>query len=268
MKSTFHAYLVLTLFLFSACSSEEEVLTTLDFASQIRVIDLENDESASDLIVLFKLDDPTVMNSLKLFIIESIRYNDITLQDLQNLDDSRTQSVSLTDNGSSFEVSLLSSLQEFNGNPIQNGKSYNVGFIAEVDGNIRLNSQSGLISLSEEHFLNGDYTGTWNDNLYTDFGISAKLKVSGSTISGPFFYSPNFVSCCSGINDGSISFRLVDGAVQNFKYAQSLASFMGGECPGVYNGEGVQENYTSFVIPFDGNDCEGDHVGEIILTKI
>ena len=269
MKSKSIIHLLLILLILSACSSEDDDITTVDLIKQIRVIDLGNNEGANDLLVLFKMEDAAMASSVRVFIVESALYNDVNPNDFKNIEDAKTQSVLLNPNASSFEVTLRSSLEELNGNPIINGNSYNIGFVIEIDGKFRLNSQSGIVALSEEHYLNGDYTGTWTDNLYTDFGVSAKLEMNGSTLAGTFFYSSNFLSCCGGIHDGNVSFRVVDGEVQNFKYSQVLANFMGGECTGTYTGQGIQEDYTSFAISFEGNDCEGPHTGgRIVLNKL
>ena len=122
----------------------------------------------------------------------------------------------------------------------------------------------------EEFTLEGNYTGTWNDNIYTNFPISAILSnPSGSNYSGPFFYSQNgsFVPCCNDTeNNGTISFTISGDSILNFRYNQNLEFFMGG-CPGVYTGKGTISG-TTLNIDFSGNDCEGEHTGgKIVLRK-
>ena len=63
----------------------------------------------------------------------------------------------------------------------------------------------------EEITIEGDYTGTWDDNIYTAFPISARIMDQGSnSYGGPFFYSQNgsFTPCCQDEGDnGTINFK-------------------------------------------------------------
>ncbi|MCB0688332.1 MAG: hypothetical protein KDC53_17460 [Saprospiraceae bacterium] len=120
------------------------------------------------------------------------------------------------------------------------------------------------------HFLDGRYTGTWNDNRYSNFPISATLGVNGEKLKGPFYYSGSFSSCCGGSNDGQISIELgSDGITLGaFVYDQFLESFQGQNCPGTYTGSCTLNSFSTLEISFTGNDCEGDHTGgKIVLSK-
>ena len=133
----------------------------------------------------------------------------------------------------------------------------------------KFNNEVGRIVPSNDHILKGKFIGTWNDNIYTDFGISAELNFTGGRVNGSFYYSSTFSSCCMGATDGSINFKLNGNQIEEFVYNQQLEQFMGGECPGLYEGSGTISNYTTLIIDFEGNDCEGPHTGgKISLSKI
>ena len=122
----------------------------------------------------------------------------------------------------------------------------------------------------EEVTLEGNYIGTWDDNIYTNFPISTILTQNPSGgYTGPFFYSQlgSFTPCCNDAeNNGTISFDVEGDSILNFRYNQRLEFFMGG-CPGLYTGKGILIG-TTLNISFTGNDCEGEHTGgRIVLRK-
>ena len=113
--------------------------------------------------------------------------------------------------------------------------------------------------------VHGDYTGTWNDNLYTDFPISTRLDDRGNDMyGGPFFYSQQgaFIPCCMDTDDnGNISFEVSGDSILKFRYNQQLEFFQGG-CPGLYQGSGTIDTINGIInIDFTGEDCEGMHTG-------
>ncbi len=122
-----------------------------------------------------------------------------------------------------------------------------------------------------EMTIDGDYTGTWNDNIYSNFPISARLSEGRKDFfSGPFFYSQNgsFVPCCMDANDnGKIFFEVKGDSIINFRYDQQLEFYMNG-CPGTYTGSGIINSSGRLIIDFAGDDCDGTHTGgKIILMK-
>ena len=123
----------------------------------------------------------------------------------------------------------------------------------------------------EEITIEGDYTGTWDDNIYTSFPISARItEQRPNHYGGPFFYSQNgsFVPCCQDPDDnGSIIFEVKGDSILNFVYDQDLQFYMGG-CPGTYNGSGIINQQGWLLIDFSGDDCDGTHTGgKIVLRK-
>lgn len=133
------------------------------------------------------------------------------------------------------------------------------------------NEEEEPIPEEEELTLDGDYTGTWDDNIYTSFPISARLSMPiDDFLSGPFFYSQDgsFVPCCQDAEDnGKISFEIKGDSIVNFIYNQQLQFYMGG-CPGTYTGSGTINSQGWLLIDFSGDDCDGTHTGgKIILRK-
>lgn len=123
----------------------------------------------------------------------------------------------------------------------------------------------------QEEGIPGDYIGTWDDNIYTNFPISARIMEAGTDrYSGPFFYSQggSFVPCCmDSDNNGTISFKVEGDSIKNFIYDQQLEFYMGG-CPGIYRGDGTIGSNGWLLINFEGDDCDGSHEGgKIVLRK-
>jgi len=119
--------------------------------------------------------------------------------------------------------------------------------------------------------VEGQYIGTWDDNFYSDFPISAEINSKGNgTYGGPFFYSQlgPFTPCCMDSGDnGSISFDIKGDSVTNFVYDQDLRFYKGG-CPGKYKGSGVWSEENGWLtIDFTGDDCDGTHVGGQIILR-
>lgn len=264
-------YLLITFLICGGCKEEQitPTLNLLDFVTGIRAIDLKNEGNAGDIVLLFSIQNPAEADQVQLFIRKGPDLSGFDRNDVDIVSPDRFFTLDLS--STRYDVSLPSSFTDIEGDPITNGTEYTIGLLISKGGEIFLNKESQSITLKNEHFLNGEFTGTWDDNLYTAFGISARISVlsTGGRAGGDFFYSGNFTSCCMGENDGTISFILnEDGSIEDFIYRQHLVSFQGGECPGTYTGEGQLEEYTTLVINFSGNDCEGDHTGgRIRLSK-
>ena len=119
--------------------------------------------------------------------------------------------------------------------------------------------------------LSGNYTGSWNSTTATaTFGgvsVSAKLKYVGSNtekLTGEFFISGNYTVCCSaGSNDGTLIIEFDGDTITSFRYNDVIT-----DCSGIFDGNGeIRSTDRALVINFTGNDCDGDHVGQIILKK-
>jgi len=122
----------------------------------------------------------------------------------------------------------------------------------------------------EETTLEGNYRGTWNSTTpsatFTNVSVSAKLKFGGSTntLTGSFFISSDFTVCCSaGDNDGTLVINFDGETITAFNYNDVITN-----CSGTFTGTGtVRTSDKALVIDFTGNDCDGDHVGQIVLIK-
>lgn len=152
------------------------------------------------------------------------------------------------------------------GDPIDLANSYQVIIYTPENGKISRPSEA--LTLKDTPPLSGKYKGVWDDNFYTAFGISAEITQSGNNISGIFYYSSSYTSCCGGSDDGTIAFSFNElGTITNFRYAQDLLNYMGG-CPGSYVGSGNREGDFTFMVNFTGDDCDGRHEGGVLrLTK-
>lgn len=121
----------------------------------------------------------------------------------------------------------------------------------------------------EESFT-GNYRGTWNSVTpsitYTDFAISARFVVSASNpnrIDAEFFATSNYTSCCStNANDGTMIINLDGDTITSFSFTDTIV-----DCEGSFSGDGMINANGNFIIDFTGNDCDGDHVGQLLFIK-
>ena len=252
--------------LFFQCSSDDPNLTT-DVIKAIIILDVENNQNASDLLVNFNLDDPSMAEELRIMIIPANESGDFTAKKAKDVPAESYHSITVS--GNIYQVQLPENLTDVNGDGIVENKTYSVAVGLMKGGNLFLNENFGTITLTNQHPLTGRYTGLWTDNIYLDFGISCELIFQAGKLRGDFFYSANFQPCCGGDNDGSITLDVQNGIIEEFKYNQTLDLFMGGPCPGLYTGTGVVTDAITMKIDFAGDDCEGEHTGgKIILTRI
>ena len=266
MKRLIPFLLLLLWFSWYGCNSEAPNLSS-DEIFAIRTVDIGNNQNASDLLINFKVNNPSTIKELRAFLINPADFPNFTSTKAADLPSSSYHS--LTTISADNQVSLPASLNDVDGVAIAKDVEYFIGFVVLIGDDVLLNTQIGDAKITDAHFLTGRFGGTWDDNIYAGFGISAELDLRGKILSGPFWYSNNFTSCCGGQNDGSITLELEDSKITSFRYDQKLVSFMGGACNGTYTGEGEIENFTELVINFEGDDCEGPHTGgRIRLVKV
>ncbi len=117
--------------------------------------------------------------------------------------------------------------------------------------------------------LAGDYTGTWDSTTpsatFSGVPVSARLTANAqeTTLSGSFFITSNFVPCCGSTNDGTIRLTIDGSSITSFTYADAIPG-----CTGNFSGTGeINSNTGALIISFTGTDCDGDHIGELVLTK-
>jgi len=121
----------------------------------------------------------------------------------------------------------------------------------------------------EVETLTGNYTGGWTSTTqttsFTNFPISAKLTADPEErfLSGGFFATASYTSCCSsGANDGSISIALDGDSITSFSLSVIIP-----DCEGFFRGAGVVTATGNLVIDITGNDCDGDHIGQLVFRK-
>ena len=121
--------------------------------------------------------------------------------------------------------------------------------------------------------LEGDYIGTWNsttdmDITFTDFGISAKFtfaNTANTRLRGEFFATTSFSSCCdSGANDGTMILDLDGDDISSFSFNDIIT-----DCTGTFSGSGsiTSKNPYTLQIDFTGEDCDGNHIGQMVFTR-
>lgn len=250
--------------LISSCGSDEpKSILTID---EVIPLDVGNNSDGSDIYVRTVMSEQ-VGSTFKYFVTKASSNSAIDLGFLKGLSSDKYT----TTEGSSIRVNvrLQASQLDTDGDAIQQSVAYQIVVLNEEE-NVMSNI-SRTLTLKETGVLNGKYRGTWNDNIYSNFGITAVISSSSDFFSGPFYYSnglPDFSPCCGGSDDGSISFTLEDQKVSNFIYNQDLLTYMGG-CPGTYEGTGTLRDIVTLSINFTGNDCDGTHTGgKIELARI
>ena len=156
-------------------------------------------------------------------------------------------------------------------------KSYiYISFFMAICLSCSSDNESGDIPEEEQNLvtLEGDYIGTWNsttdlDITYTDFGISAKFSFangSNTRLRGEFFATTSFSSCCdSGINDGTMVLDLDGDDITSFSFNDIITN-----CTGTFSGTGSVTSKTPYTISIDftGEDCDGNHIGQMIFRRI
>ena len=253
--------LILSLIVYS-CSEDHPAPGLSDNVYAIRVFDVGNNHNASDIRVDFLVENEKGISEYRIIVVKNDQ-RELSVGELEQLP--TTAYNSFVPVAAAKSIVLKENQRDRDGEVIVINQEYVV--VIYTPENKRLSGPSLPFQLKDQSLLVGEFRGLWNDNLYTDFAISAVLTASGSSIRGSFYYDGNFISCCGGSDDGEISFRLNDTSIENFVYNQDLVNFMGG-WPGLYSGSGeLLDDFTIFV-NFAGEDCEGPHTnGTIRLTK-
>ncbi|MEO0573117.1 MAG: hypothetical protein AAF039_15525 [Bacteroidota bacterium] len=119
--------------------------------------------------------------------------------------------------------------------------------------------------------LEGDYRGTWSST--TDQG----LTFSGVTISAIFEFTDNtetrlrgwfFLSDSPGtINEnlGTMTLSLDGNTITSFRFFDTIP-----DCNGDFTGTGsvISRNPFTLEIDFTGEDCDGNHIGQMVFTRV
>jgi len=118
-------------------------------------------------------------------------------------------------------------------------------------------------------YLEGDYVGTWNSvtpsTSFTDYAFSASLQiVSDNILSGSWYAVDTFEVCCSeGDDDGTMTMMINGNDITSFVLDDVII-----DCSGVFTGTGaIRESDNALIIDFTGADCDGEHVGQLVMIK-
>lgn len=247
------------------CSDKDEATTPITLIQSVRILDVGNNHNASDIYLELTLEEHSATTEIKVFIAPA--GSTISEESISSIPETSFQNIPTDGNG--FVGTLLrSDLKDTQGNSLVLNTEYKFLFAIAQSGGIRLSGATEKLTLTNAHPLEGEYVGRWDDNIYTNFPISARINsVNNSEVSGPFFYTSTFRSCCGGRDDGDITLTLDGTSIKAFRYDQDLLNYKGG-CPGLYSGSGSIANFVTLEINFTGNDCDGVHTGgRISLTK-
>ncbi len=139
---------------------------------------------------------------------------------------------------------------------------------------VLLVTTTAILSCSEDEVANapltlseGNYTGLWNSNTgsasFSNLKISARItEPTTGSFQGTFFISGNYTSCCGGVDDGTISFRVSDTNIADFVWDDTISG-----CTGTFSGSGAITAKDALRIQFTGTDCDGNHTGSLTLSK-
>ena len=251
-----------------SCKSDDESIFDIITISKFSARDIGNANNANDILVEFTIGNTDNLTELRLVLVKSNEVSQFDHATAQSLNNGNYQTVEVIGNIKEYSVRLGSELKDFNGQNVINGFDYAVKLIFVSENELLIAETFEVVSLSSVHYLQGKYAGTWDDNIYTAFPISADLKYDLGWLRGSFYYTGTFAACCGGPDDGKISVEIVnDSIINSFRYDQVLITFMNG-CNGTYTGEGVIRYFTNLNINFSGDDCEGPHTGgKIVLSK-
>ena len=119
--------------------------------------------------------------------------------------------------------------------------------------------------------LEGDYRGTWSSTTdlgitFTGVPISATFEFTDNTetgLRGWFFLSP----APGAINEnlGTMTIELDGNAITSFRFFDTIP-----DCNGDFIGMGsiISQNPFTLEIDFTGEDCDGNHIGQLVFTRI
>jgi len=252
--------------LLSSCNEVLEIQLPPNNIQNIFVFDIGNNLNASDLRVDFRVTDESNSEDFRIIVAKATPVNQFTISDAQGL--TNDQFFSETSRSTlSYSLKLPATQLDSDGDEVVSNQEYRIYIYTPF--NEALSSSSATIVLADEPVLNGDFVGTWNDNLYDNLGVSFSINAFTNRYTGDFFASTNLAPVWGSINDGRVSLLVAeDGTISNFTYNQDLPGFMDG-CPGLYVGSGRVENDFTLIINFTGDDCEGAHLNGVLeLTKV
>jgi len=261
--------LLCVLFLLVSCSSDEGTPENLIVTTNLvvnRVFDIDNESNAQDIYISVTVLNTQGLSEIRAIIAERSAVSNLTKTKLEELPEVGYSSLNVS--GRLITGRLNSEQTDIDGKPLSLGVEYQVLIYNPSD--LTISAASSVFTMTNIAPLTGEYVGVWNDNLFSDIEVSARISSSSSNdlYRGDFFISTNLSPTWGGTTDGDISFAFNSNGIENFRYNQDLPNYRGG-CPGVYIGTGEIENDITITINFTGDDCDGRHEdGVIKLTRL
>ena len=265
LKPAFYPLALIALVCFAlSCGSDDSGPGFSDQISFLELFDVGNAQNANDIHVRFDAENGVANSEVRLFVLTTTEASSADPAALAELPSTAYSSKNYT--GISTSLQLNANQTTVSGASITDGVAYQL-IAYFVEANL-FSQPSEAFTLTNAGPLAGRYTGLWNDNIYSDFAISAVINQSGNNYRGAFYYSGSFTPCCGGDDDGTIIFQVDGTNIPEFQYDQDLPEFMGG-CPGLYNGSGRISSAITFSVNFEGEDCEGPHTnGTITFVRV
>ncbi|MFY0687490.1 MAG: hypothetical protein JXQ90_10010 [Cyclobacteriaceae bacterium] len=262
--------LVIASLLVTVFACKEELIIPLPDVQKLGVVDLGNSESSEDIFIRFNLSFS--MESVRIAIVPANL--DFNVEVASALSENQYMEVEIESTPAVEVRTFLTDIVDVKGNSISHFEQYKIHVFFVEQGQVLVPNEYEEIELREVSPFVGDYKGTWDDNLHTGVGVSAKIKFEASNIiSGDFFATPDFepyggAASEGAVNDGGIKI-VVDGNgnIEHFEYNQVMLTYKGG-CPGKYTGTG-KYSALAFEVDYTGEDCDGIHEGgKLILFRL
>jgi hypothetical protein len=257
--------LLCTLVFLVSCGSDDEptpdgLIITKNLTVN-RVFDIDNQSNGQDIFVSVTVLNTQGLSQVRAIIAESSALSTITKTILEELPAISYSTLDVT--GRLITTRLNSEQTDIHGVSLSLNTEYQVLVYNPSDHTI--SAASSVFTLTNIAPLVGEYVGVWNDNLFSDIEVSARITSTSSNdqYSGDFFISTNLSPAWGGVTDGDISFSFTNNQIEDFRYDQNLPDYRGG-CPGVYIGTGEIENDITITINFTGDDCDGHHEDGVI----
>jgi hypothetical protein len=271
MNKVLLGFLFSTLILGASCGDDDSTSIASDPSNDsqdalikgIWMHDLANNENASDISVVFDVDEGNISSEIIIVVSKQSPNTPITSTHLESLESNLYSTVTIG-NELSYIVQLNEAQLDSDGDRLSHDQAYIIHIYAPASESFY--SAEDFLELSNNQIYQARYSGEWGDNLFDPKVISGAIEATGNNkYEGPAYlesdYSPNF----GAINDnGSFEMTIVDGQITDFKYTQYAPGYRDG-CPGLYTGTGSIDDNFSIRIDFTGDDCDGHHEDGVMI---
>lgn len=222
-----------------------------------KVFDVGNSSNASDVRVTFSLSDDVNFSDVKeIRLVITKSSQSFTAQDLDNLAAGNFFSTMNEEGLKSIKPD--SNTKDTDGNQILAGVDYKIYLIAlGSDGAVNVSSPKDF-KLANKPVYEGDYVGTWNDDIIKDLRFSLRIA---DDYTGSIFYTDNFMGCCGPIPDATLIMKVSGSTIDSFSFDQYILDYpagTGGHCPAQVNTKGrFKDDIELSLDSFPFSDCDG-----------